>query len=199
MGNHDYLGNVRAQVEYSRHSDNWKMPACYYSFSLEAGSVSADFFVIDTYPIRLGDRVADSQLRWLESGLSQSTATWKIVMGHHPAFSNGDHGRSWVIRRTFEGLFAEYGVDLYFSGHDHDLQLLETSGEWLQVVSGAGANVRPVRWMEDTLFAESQQGFVWARLTETEMALHFVALRDDLMYSYHRARTPVVESARASR
>jgi tartrate-resistant acid phosphatase type 5 len=48
-GNHDYLGNVTAQIAYSSHSSRWTFPALYYSksFASEDG-VTVDVLMIDT-------------------------------------------------------------------------------------------------------------------------------------------------------
>ena len=184
LGNHDYNGNVGAQIEYTRRSQRWVMPACYYKRSYAAGGVTAELFVLDTYPMRMEDDAVDAQLRWLEEQLGKSEATWKIVAGHHPAYSAGEQGGSLAVRWQLEPLFERYGVDLYLSGHNHDLELLTTPGSWLQVVSGAGAKVRPVKWRKDTLFAEAEPGFVWVRLSADTMELHFLTGERGLRFSH---------------
>jgi hypothetical protein len=54
LGNHDYFGDVSAQVQYSQHSDRWRMPATYYTIHHRNRFSSLDLFVIDTNPIDSG-------------------------------------------------------------------------------------------------------------------------------------------------
>lgn len=49
-------------------------------------------------------------------------------------------------------LIERYGVQLYISGHDHDLQHIKRVGT-SYVTSGAAANTREVRPTDGTLFA----------------------------------------------
>jgi acid phosphatase len=175
LGNHDHNGNVQAQVEYSTRSTRWNMPGQYYTFVEPAGGDrEAQFFVLDTEELRRDDGASAEQRLWLEDKLSRSTARWKIVMGHHPARSNGVHGSTSALRKSLEPLFERYGVALYLSGHDHDLELLETGRGYLQVVSGAGSKPRSMRWGDDTLFASAAPGFVWVGIEKDELWLVFV-------------------------
>merc|ERR1711937_756179 len=48
-GNHDHLGNVQAQIEYSSKSQRWSFPSLYYSFSKMApDGATVQFVMIDT-------------------------------------------------------------------------------------------------------------------------------------------------------
>src|SRR5690554_6201242 len=51
LGNHDYHGNVQAQIDYSQISRRWNMPDRYYSktFEIEKGEKLL-FIVMDTNP-----------------------------------------------------------------------------------------------------------------------------------------------------
>src|SRR5262249_880700 len=124
LGNHDHRGDVRAQVEYSAKSTRWRMPAPYYSFVRELSpDDSVEFFVLDPTPIRSHDPSAAEQVRWLSDRLERSRAIWRVVVGHHPIVSGGAHGGSDVVSDAIRGLLVAHGVNVYVSGHDHDLQL----------------------------------------------------------------------------
>ncbi|HED66346.1 MAG TPA: hypothetical protein ENJ09_12430 [Planctomycetes bacterium] len=182
LGNHDYNANPYAEVEFSRRDPLWVMPAPNYRFTKELDDGdSVEFFALDTNVLREGGRLLrssnlarDAELTWIREALEHSTATWKIVFGHHPLISNGTKGGSSVLVDELGDLFERTGVALYISGHDHDLQLLDSGHGWHQLVSGAGAKVRTTWWKEDTLFAEARPGFCWVQIAPDKIVLHFV-------------------------
>ncbi len=175
LGNHDHRGNVQAQIDYSIGHPRWRMPAPYYTLIRPiTDDISAEFFVLDSTPIAEESPSQTEQVKWLDKHLARSTARWKIVAGHHPIVSGGEHGGSVEAHRLLAPLFEKYGVDLYMSGHDHDLQLHDSAKGWLQLVSGAGAQLRTVHWLESTLFAEATPGFAWLLLTPDEMAIEII-------------------------
>lgn len=176
LGNHDHRnGNARYQVEYSRKSDKWKMPHYYYTFSKKIDMQSSiQFFALDTYIIEKDGEYAAEQLEWLERELQASTATWKIVYGHHPVFSYGKHGHGRQMTDLVRPLLERYDVDAYICGHDHDRQLLGPVNGVYYIVSGTGAKSRNTRYGELTVFAETNLGFAWFRISAGEFHLQFI-------------------------
>ncbi|XXQ31750.1 Purple acid phosphatase [Plasmodiophora brassicae] len=72
-----------------------------------------------------------NQIAWLRKDLERAAANrkarpWIIVMGHRPLYSShvNDFPRRQQekTRATFEGLFLEFKVDLYLSGHVHSYE-----------------------------------------------------------------------------
>ena len=117
----------------------------------------------------------------------QATDTdWNVVFGHHPFRSNAEHGNAgayegWVnlpfASGSSLGQLFERGLcpktDVYLSGHDHNLQLLERCGVNL-IVSGAGATARPVVDRGNrTRFERATHGFVWVELGAVGRVLFF--------------------------
>eukprot|EP01052_Picozoa_sp_SAG31_P041404 SAG31_NODE_6267_length_2095_cov_4.782064_1_plen_358_part_00 len=63
--------------------------------------------------------LAATQWAWLENALNTSTADFIIVAGHYPIYSVCEHGGTAALQERLRPLLHKYGVDLYFSGHDH--------------------------------------------------------------------------------
>lgn len=207
LGNHDWQGNVPAQIAYSDVSDRWYMPAQYFAEEKAFGpdSTRALFVYIDTnplaYPPEYEGRFDDSgvwdpegQLAWLEETLSTSTAPWKIVVGHHPIYGSGRYPDNPRLVETLVPLFEEYGVQTYFCGHDHNLQHLRPEGSTVDYfISGAGSLLRAVEPSQNTLFAVERSGFMAVSMTPTLMEVQ--ALDEDGVLLY-RAEVPLRRGAR---
>lgn len=191
------------QVDYhylaGRNSEKWRMPERYYSFV--AGDGLAEFYSLDSNPLTaiVPDLTPQwnwvtygaAQQEWLTNALTSSTAKWKIAFAHHPYRSNGLHGNAG----TYDGLpaalpvtsngspwksFIEQtlcaeGADLFFQGHDHDLEWVkpvDSCGKTHFIVSGAAEGPRPfgdaarnaTYWQVDNTL-----GFFWFELTATQM------------------------------
>lgn len=160
LGNHDCHQNPDAQVDYSLRNSRWRMPSRYYKETFCRNNVTVDLCVIDTSLILEQTQTSKRQLEWLRETLLQNDARWRIVAGHHPVLTGGRHRASPVIVSTLKPILDECAVDFYVSGHDHDLQLLDSQAGWRQVVSGAGSKQRSTSWIDATLFAEACPGFV---------------------------------------
>jgi hypothetical protein len=193
LGNHDYGGSVlgiggglnapgtiideraQAQLAYALKSDKWKMPASYYTF--RKGPVA--FFGLDTNSV-VTDlfRPLSEQQAWLDAEMAKSDAPWKIVFGHHPYVSNGEHGNAGDYKgpigfefhtgATFKELVDESvcgKAQVYMSGHDHHREWLDACDTSF-IVSGAAAKLddkfdrgSPSRWSDST-----KLGFMWAEI-----------------------------------
>lgn len=185
LGNHDWgsADSPAAEILYS--SATWKMPATYYTFT--AGP--AQFFALDT------NEVSDAQLMWLQGELSKSRARWKIVYGHHPIYSDGDHGDSLVLRARLLPLLKDK-VDVYLVGHDHVLNHIKPeNGVHFFVAGGAGAGLYKITPKERTLFAESKNGFAVVEADEKSLTVRFIGMDSKLMYE-HTLRKDGVQGAR---
>jgi tartrate-resistant acid phosphatase type 5 len=187
LGNHDYHANCDAQIAYHATSLRWNMPNRYYvqSHQIEEGT-TADFFYIDTSPFlksyhkegsstRKGVVTQDvpKQLDWLKSALAASKAPWKIVFGHHPIYSGGEHGDTPELIESVLPLLHEYKVQAYFNGHDHDLQHL-MAGEINLFDSGAGSQFRPTKETQHTKWSKACSGFTAVSLGRDRMDVRMI-------------------------
>ena len=174
LGNHDYLGNAQAQIDYTEKSQRWQLPARYYSktFALENNEQVLMVF-LDTNPIQPEYKDRDkyrstqgqdykTQLTWLETQLAGSNAKWKIVVGHHPLYSSGKRfGRNQGLRDILEPILERHNVHAYIAGHEHDLQYNQPKNSKVaHFVSGGGSEARFVKQREFTRYAEATPGFL---------------------------------------
>jgi predicted phosphodiesterase len=197
LGNHDYRGNPEAQIEYSKISRRWQMPARYYSFEMEIPESKDKVLLafIDTNPFEkkyyeeekyknVVGQDTTAQKIWLEKILTESKAKWKIVVGHHPLYTSGKRmGKSETedIRQSFESLFEKYKVDVYFAGHEHDLQHQKPKNVHY-FVSGAGSEVRPTGKAPYTQFSQSTHGFMAVSLTEKQLLIQVIDFKGKIIY-----------------
>lgn len=182
LGNHDYRGNVDAQLDY-KGSERWRMPARFYARGERlADGTRVDFFHIDTSPFVLGYRGTKvriegqdpaAQLKWLDRALDATSAAWRIVVGHHPVFTavGGKHDTPELIAQLFP-LLKRHGVQAYMGGHVHNLQEVDVEGIRF-VTSGAGSKLGKVRSVERPGFAIERHGFVVAELSRDALALKY--------------------------
>ena len=119
LGNHDYCGNPDAEIRATL--PNWRFPAREYVLHLGV----ADFAMLDTNPYAAG-RAPPPDVEALFRG---STAPWRFAVGHHPLLSSGYHGHfPRAEHRRMVALIPAMRrahVDLYMSGHDHHLELID--------------------------------------------------------------------------
>jgi len=176
FGNHDWVisDSPAAEILYSERSASWRMPSPYYTFT--AGPVQ--FFALDT------NEVSDAQLAWLDGELKQSNSRWKVVYGHHPIYSDGEHGDSAVLKEKLLPLLKGR-VDVYLAGHDHILNHVKAEGgvEFL-VSGGGGAGLYKVRPGARSLFAESKNGFAIVEATVSELKILLIGIDSKSLYEY---------------
>lgn len=196
LGNHDWQGNVPAQIGYTELSERWYMPAQYYAETLGLGDGTQALFVfLDTNPLaypadyerrfsQTGNWDVERQLEWLDRTLGNSEAAWKIVVGHHPIYvgSTAYTDNERLVERLVP-IFERHGVQAYFAGHDHNLQHHRPEGSTVDYfVSGAGSLTREVVETPNTLFALRVPGFMAVSLSPTRMDVRAYSEDTELVY-----------------
>ena len=196
LGNHDYHGDCDAQIAYSKVSQRWTMPARYYTRTeqIDADN-SVEFFYLDTTPmakvtddkavppLHLHSQDVPKQIAWFEAALAASAAQWKIVIGHHPVYSGGEHGDTPYLVEHVLPLLQKYKVQAWFNGHDHDLQHLQAGAVNL-FCSGAGSKVRPTKDTSHTKFAKGNcSGFTAVALQGDHLDIRMIDDHGQLLYT----------------
>jgi acid phosphatase len=198
LGNHDYLGSTRAQMMYSKINPSWIMPYRYYDRIYP----DVHLIAIDTFDLAVNESYQnsmamgmsaehhawiqqsltyDSQMKWLEYALMNSKSKWKIVFGHYPIFSNGNHGDTVELVENLLPLLKKYKVNLYLSGHDHVICHKEEDGVHC-MVSGTGSRLGPRTSKKGFTPLESTTGTAYVRTSMTTLEFGFYNLNGDTIF-----------------
>jgi hypothetical protein len=174
-GNHDYTEG-RGIALFDRYFDFLQGNRWY---SVTFGEV--EFFVLDSEQALHHSDVHDAQRSWLQSATKQSDATWKIVVVHHPP-----HSARSRSQEEFRFPYAEWGVCMVMSGHDHTLQHL-----WFDdvhyVVNGIGGGSLHEfeEILEGTEFRLSTEyGAVFLDILPDRLHVRFMTLPRTEVYSF---------------
>ncbi|KAG9147343.1 hypothetical protein Leryth_021420 [Lithospermum erythrorhizon] len=214
LGNHDYRGDVEAQLSpYLRQIDNrW---LCLRSFIVNTEMV--EIFFVDTSPFvrEYFDIPNEHSYDWrgalpvkryinkllsdLKTSLKKSTATWKIVVGHHAIRSVGHHGDTQELVHHLLPILQANDVDLYINGHDHCLEHISDDKSDIQfLTSGAGSKA----WRGDVEevnkdgvnFFYDGQGFMSVQFLETEVGIVFYDVSGQVLHRWSTSKQPLAAS-----
>ena len=197
LGNHDWQGNVQAQIDYTERSDRWYQPARYYAETFAVDDTTEALFVfLDTSPLTYSESqrskydptiewTPDVQVAWLDSTLAASTAEWKVVYGHHPIYVGSvSYIDNPVLVDLLVPIFERRGVQAYVNGHDHNLQHHRPQGATVDYfTSGAGSLTREVVQTQHTLFALRTPGFMAVSITANRMDVRALDEENTLVYA----------------
>lgn len=199
LGNHDHEGNIQAQIDYSRISPRWRMPAPYYSVVKKSDSVSIRLVIVDTYSFvqglskpgrKFSDACAMKQIHWTDSVLAAEKEDWLIVNGHHPVFSaHPTRGNTDELVEYLYPLLKKHNVDFYIGSHDHIFQHLKDSASNTDyLVNTAGSSVRNAANNNMTVFTASSPGFSIISATKKKLSVFFINKDGVPIYEYSRTK-----------
>lgn len=199
LGNHDHGGNIQAQIDYSKISRRWEMPANYYTIVKNREDVSVRLVIIDTHPLVMafsGDNSkysvqdAKKQLAWVDSVLTVSTEQWVVVVGHHPVYSaHPTRKNTKELVEQLNPILNKHHVDFYIGSHDHIFQHLKDPNSKIDYfVNTAGSEVRSATTNDMTIFAASSPGFSICSATKTNMSMYFIGIEGKAIYSFTREK-----------
>jgi acid phosphatase len=200
LGNHDYQGDVAAQVAYAVTSPRWSLPAPYYTrIETLPDGTRVEFFFLDTSRyileyqhswsrVRVQGQDKQAQCEWLERALARSTAAWKIVVGHHQLYAaNGPRFDFPEMIEPFKPLLDRYGVHAYINGHKHSLEHIVVDGVHY-ITCGAGSSTTWVMSPPVGQFASDHHGFMTMRLEAETLGFSFVDNAGTTLYQGHIPR-----------
>lgn len=210
LGNHDYRGNALAQSSsFLKQKDSrW---VCLKSFILNADV--AEIFFIDTTPFQdkyftdPEDQVYDwrgimprkkyisNLIKDLDMALRESTAKWKLVVGHHPVKSDGHHGNTPELVAQVLPILQANNVDFYINGHDHCLEHISSQDSPLQFFTSGGGSKAwrgDMTWMnipEETKFYHDGQGFMSMQITENDVQVIFYDVFGSALHKWSTSKS----------
>jgi hypothetical protein len=162
LGNHDEPGN--------RNYPQFNMGGNRY-YSITRGP--ARFFFFDT------NLMDPAQVKWIEGSLRDAREEWKIVIFHHPIYSDGDrHGPNVALRVVLEPLFVNYGVDVVFSGHEHIYERIKPQKGIPYFIVGSSGQLRKGGLTPSAITAagfDQDQAFLVASIAGTELSFRAIS------------------------
>ena len=194
LGNHDVKQDVLSQLIYSLKSTSWRMPNYEYSFN----TAEARFYGLNTNCPFSAERLRKN----LNHDDAEQTADatkrpWTIVFGHHSIYSNGTHGDTDFLTRSYWNWILEGRVDLYLSGHNHNLAHFQPENSSTDyVISGAGgAHYRSTSEREkldkslaSNIYTYNDNGFISLDITREMLQIRFHDSSGKIIYGYTKSR-----------
>jgi hypothetical protein len=178
-GIHDW-GQQCADSTYIQRSTSYFGRPAHYAAHLGSGLL--DYFATDmNCADRDGDTAGSIQANQYLSDLSASTSTWRISGGHAPFYSSGYFGSQ---QYTHWAIVPQ--VDLFLSGHDHDMEHMVEGGQNFVVEGTSGEEFKPLGApIAGSLWSDGGHfGAVRLTVTQTSLTVDFVTLGNVVLHSF---------------
>lgn len=133
------------------------------------------------------------QLQDLAMGLKISNATWKIVIGHHPVRSVGEHGDTSELVQQMLPILKEYNADLYINGHDHCLEHIKNLTSPIQFLTSGGGSkayrgIKKDADMNGVQMFYNGQGFMSIEITQTTLHAMFYDIEGNTIHELEMSK-----------
>lgn len=174
LGNHDYRGHHLFQLELSKTDPTWHMPSPYYARLFKSGDVAICAIFIDTELIY--SKSGNDQVLWMRQVLmsdSCQAANWRIVSGHRNVFTAGIYSKENRVREAIHSVLTQGRVHVYYSGHEHNMQLLHDGRILYGIAGKINQGMKPIEYSHEFLkwHAHEVPGFIYTVATPTELRL----------------------------
>ncbi|MCR4393939.1 MAG: metallophosphoesterase, partial [Dehalococcoidales bacterium] len=177
-GNHDAMfDGIKNFTRYCLPDEPHSINQPWYR--IDAGK--AHFLILDIE--WSAETFSAEQQNWLEDQLKNIPADdWKIVIGHGFYYASGSVVDGWrwydnpeTITRL-SPIFEKYRVNLVFSGHNHQLELLHRNGVNYIICGGMGGVLDPEKSYQSPAslwYASQKYGFVTVELFQDQAKVTF--------------------------
>ncbi|KAE8076415.1 hypothetical protein FH972_015070 [Carpinus fangiana] len=208
LGNHDYRGDVAAQLSpiLTKMDSRW---LCRRSFILNTDFT--EIFFVDTTPfvdeyftdpkdhtydwkgVLPREQYLSNLLKDVDTALRDSTAKWKIVVGHHTIKSAGHHGVTKELEHHLLPILEANNVDMYINGHDHCLEHISSTESQIQfLTSGGGSKAWRgdiEKWNPEELkLYYDGQGFMTVQMTQTTADIVFYDVFGNVLHKWSMSK-----------
>lgn len=180
LGNHEDHAQLFADFFSLPNNEQW------YSFDYG----NAHFVILDDSDVDLFVENHE-QLQWLQSDLRANKAQWTFVLFHIPPFTSGGgyyEDERMKIKNILHPIFEKYGVDIVFSGDDHDyertLPIVSRSGKKPVTYIVCGNGGTPMRYVgsrEWTAFSKRVFGFVDMKIDGPKLQLQSITIDGEVI------------------
>lgn len=193
LGNHDYRGNVQAQIDASQVEPQWRLINRFYGVNF------GDFLALTALDTNFVDWCGSSEYclvdfwnKRVKDMKAMASKPWHIVVGHHP-FSSSSAKYQGKHKRTLNMLLRAavcQHADAYVSGHSHHLEKRQDPdcAAPFFISGGGGADLYGVIPDSAALFAQSKFGFLDLEAHEEFLTWRFIGVDGSVLYETKQAR-----------
>lgn len=184
LGNHGYtgFGNPKAQIEYSKMNERWRMPDYYYKFSVKFKSKTISFYGLDTELFTQNPNKAAKQLKWLDYYLKTDLADLKIVFGHRPVLKTLTEVKPNQHLEKLKNILLKNKVPIYLTAHHHQLSY-NNSDSLNQFISGSGSKIETNSIEPSVEFCKQDIGVTYVMIQEDRIIFDMITQKDGLSYT----------------
>lgn len=195
LGNHDYLQNPKAQIDTNR----WIMPNWYFKKEYE----NVDLYFLDTVQFHIStwvskekiervhndtiDSLIEKQINWLGKEINKNKNKRKIVFGHYPLISYGVYmDKLKPLYDKLYDVFKKYNIDIYISGHEHNIQYIRDNDKFNQIIVGSSSEFRD---KENSYCAPNQMldksDIYYSKIIiDEKIKIQFINIKGEIRYEY---------------
>ena len=131
LGNHE--------ENHQHYFDLFYLPGNEHWYTFDYGNARFIFLQVDG---KVDYGPGSEQYAWMERELAANTQPWLFVNFHIPPYTSIRRDESDIeheVREALTPLFEQYGVDVVFTGHNHNYERNEVNGVTYIVTGGGGA------------------------------------------------------------
>jgi tartrate-resistant acid phosphatase type 5 len=189
LGNHDYNGDVSAQIKMSQKNKRWIMPNRFFevNFGTRLKLLAVDTNVLDFCLIKT---LCTMDFLY-DAARERKGFDWVVALAHHPLGVSASQKYTEVmtprdvISETFLKPYLCDNTDAVIAGHSHHLEhygLVHCKSHQF-ISGGGGADVYPTAPTDDTHFHASQHGFLIMEVTADALRFSFYDDEATILYT----------------